>query len=192
MHSASHRLNHDFQLRYFLAGSCKTIDGAYCLLYSQMIDMESKLKMGEAQRIERKLDRYLAYMLIGTGVFILAGRKRLAELEATRYVWEMNIKGADQELNTIKALMAELEPFRKYAHMDILDANEACQREEWLLELKSRAENCLMANGTIPPDQLETMRMHPDFVADIVPHVKQIQSKLKHGLDLLTSTNLLE
>ena len=181
MHSASHRLNHDFQLRHFLAGSCHTPDGAWTLLYSQKIDMESKLKTAKAQAIDRKIKALEAENLLASSdpIMRLQGEKIQAELEASQYIFDMNVEGAEKELETITALMEELEPLCKYAHLPILERNEACWREEWCLELIRRAENNLLAYGTIPPDQLETMRQHPDFKERIVPKILELTAKIQ-------------
>ena len=181
MHSASHRLNHDFQLRYFLAGSCHTPDAAWTLLYSQKIDMESKLKTAKAQAIDRRIKALEAENLLASPdpIMRLQGEKIQAELEASQYIFDMNVEGAEKELETITALMEELEPLCKYAHLPILERNEACWREEWCLELIRRAENNLLAYGTIPPDQLETMRQHPDFKERIVPKILELTAKVQ-------------
>lgn len=181
MHSASHRLNHDFQLRHFLAGSCHTPDAAWTLLYSQKIDMESKLKTAKAQAIDRRIKALEAENLLASSdpIMRLQGEKIQAELEASQYIFDMNVEGAEKELETIVALMEELEPLCKYAHLPILERNEACWREEWALELIRRAENNLLAYGTIPPDQLETMRQHPDFKERIVPKILELTAKVQ-------------
>lgn len=181
MHSASHRLNHDFQLRHFLAGSCHTPDAAWTLLYSQKIDMESKLKTAKAQAIDRKIKTLEAENLLTSAdpIMRLQGEKIQAELEASQCIFDMNVEGAEKELETITALMEELEPLCKYAHLPILERNEACWREEWCLELIRRAENNLLAYGTIPPDQLETMRQHPDFKERIVPKILELTAKIQ-------------
>lgn len=181
MHSSSHRLNHDFQLRYFLAGSCHTPDAAWTLLYAQKIDMESKLKTAKAQAIDRRIKALEAENLLASSdpIMRLQGEKIQAELEASQYIFDMNVEGAEKELETIVALMEELEPLCKYAHLPILERNEACWREEWALELIRRAENNLLAYGTIPPDQLETMRQHPDFKERIVPKILELTAKVQ-------------
>ena len=181
MHSASHRLNHDFQLRHFLAGSCHTPDAAWTLLYSQKIDMESKLKTAKAQAIDRRIKALEAENLLASSdpIMRLQGEKIQAELEASQYIFDMNVEGAEKELETIVALMEELEPLCQYAHLPILERNEACWREEWALELIRRAENNLLTYGTIPPDQLETMRQHPDFKERIVPKILELTAKVQ-------------
>jgi len=182
MHSASHRLNHDFQLTHFLANACKTPDGAYALLYGQKIDMEHKLKKAQAQQL-----RSAAHLLkimekieqAKTEIENLEANAELLEFQASKYTTDMNFAGAQAELAHIERLMAELEPQRKYAHLSILEANEACQQEEWGLELQWRGENYQIANLTgIPADQIDTMRAHPDFETKILPHIVEFRSAL--------------
>ncbi len=194
MHSSSHRLNHDFQLRYFLAGSCHTPDAAWTLLYSQKIDMESKLKTAKAQAIDRRIKALEAENLLASSdpIMRLQGEKIQAELEASQYIFDMNVEGAEKELETIVALMEELEPLCQYAHLPILERNEACWREEWALELIRRAENNLLAYGTIPPDQLETMRQHPDFKELIVPKILELTAKVQTQDRAITFRELKE
>ena len=194
MHSSSHRLNHDFQLRYFLAGSCHTPDAAWTLLYAQKIDMESKLKTAKAQAIDRRIKALEAENLLASSdpIMRLQGEKIQAELEASQYIFDMNVEGAEKELETIVALMEELEPLCQYAHLPILERNEACWREEWALELIRRAENNLLAYGTIPPDQLETMRQHPDFKELIVPKILELTAKVQTQDRAITFRELKE
>ncbi len=185
MYSASHRLNHDFQLKHFMANSCHTADAAYALLYAQMIDMESKIAHGKGQAKRREITR-LKYEAIladdaSDQIAKLEAEAELLELESSQYVFDMNIEGAHKELQAIKSLMAELEPQRKYAHLPILEANEACQREELAGEMKRRAENYLLSQGSIPADHLETMRNHPDFTEVILPHIVKITQTLRNS-----------
>ena len=86
----------------------------------------------------------------------------------------MNLQGAQNELATIQKLMNALEPKRKYAHLPLLEANEASQQEEWKLELIERAENQMLSHALgINWDELETMRSHPEFKTEILPHISQ-------------------
>ena len=193
MHSATHRMNHDFGLRYFMAGSCHTPDAAWTALYAQKIDMEAKIKHADSQTIDRKIQALKAERLQKSTDELdqLEGAKILAELASSQYIFEMNLEGAKNELETIKSLMDELEPLCKYSHLPILERNESCWREEWCLELMRRAENNLLAYGTIPPDQLETMREHPDFQEKIAPKIIEFTQKLA-STDRLKLFNELE
>jgi hypothetical protein len=90
--------------------------------------------------------------------------------------------------------MAELEPQRKYANLPILEAAQAAQREEWLLEFQRRSENFLLSNGTIPEDHLNAMRNHPDFELKLVPFITEVAQKIatnKDKMALLTNNRML-
>jgi hypothetical protein len=118
----------------------------------------------------------------------------IQEVESEKTVADLNLKAAVDELECINKLMAELEPHRKYAHLTLFEANEACQQEEWLEELKTRAENFLVCQGAIPHDQLSTMRSHPDFEAVLVPYIQEtiaaIQTNQK-GIGMLKQNKML-
>ena len=106
----------------------------------------------------------------------------------------MAVLGAEQELATITSIMAELEPQRKYADLPILEAAQAAQREEWLLEFQRRTENYLLSTGTIPEDHLNAMRNHPDFEVNIVPFITEVLHKIsvdKDKISLLTNNRML-
>ena len=189
MHSAPHRNNSDFQLRYFIANSCHTPDAAWCLLYEQRLDISMKLQSTKAKLIRREAKRIELDQQRERTDLSPTGRMRLEadllEFEAGEGLLELAIRGAETELATIDGLMAELEPKRKYAHLPVIEAGQAAQREEWLGEFKRRAENFLISTGTIPEDQLNSMRSHPDFVEQIVPHVQMITGRIHHSADRL-------
>lgn len=194
MNSNPHRNNSDFQLRHFLAGSCFTPDGAWMLMYGQMIDREAVVKGCEAARLRQSAKRLKLQSIIdnelSSEIEILEAKADLMEMDAHKYTSDTNYEAAKNELQTIKNIMAELEPHRKYAHLPLLEANEAAQRDEWLGEFKNRVENFLFSTGTIPEDHLRAMRNHPDFQTELVPHIKDTMLKLtnaKSAIDLLTN-----
>lgn len=194
MHSAPHRNNSDFQLRHFVAGSCYTADGAWSLLYNQLLDIQIKHAHTKANLIRRKakgleLDKQLAEAV--TEIDKLKIEADLLDFQSGDGLLELALAGAEKELETIKSLMAELEPQRQYAHLPLLEATEAMQRLEWLGEFKSRVENYLLTQGTIPQDQLEAMRKHPDFKNVLVPHINQVllsMENTENRMTLLTNT----
>lgn len=201
MNSKPHRQNSNFQLRYFLAGSCSTPDGAYVLMYGQLIDMQGKLRHAESQlkarqaklkaaeaketRAQEVIDAHknnsgsgmLSDVLQAEADLLQAEADRL-EIEADIPTWEMNLLAAKDELKAIEDLMLELKPRCKYADLSILEMSEKSQEEEWLGELKQRAENFLLTSGTIPHDHFQTMRMHPQFSTEILPHIGLVQNKV--------------
>jgi hypothetical protein len=196
MHSAPHRNNSDFQLRYFIANNCHTADIAWCVLYEQKLDIFTKLEATKAKLVRRKAKKLEINKKLKSASEIdrLNAQADLIDWESGEGMLEMAIKGAEQELATIESIMAELEPQRKYGHLPVLEASQAAQREEWLLEFKRRTENYLLSIGTIPEDQLNAMRNHPDFEAEIVPHVKQVSYQINKSDDklaLLTNNRVL-
>lgn len=182
-----------------MAGDCKTADGAWSLMYGQKIDIEGKLRHAEAQKLKRE-----AKIMAAEEVLADPGSKPseklyakadIAEALADVPTWEMNLQAAKMELADIEEIMEKLTPLRKYAHLPILEATEACQQEEWLLELQARVENYMISQGSIPADHLNTMRSHPEFHTRIVPHIQLVhQARLKltaatamDGLKLLSN-----
>lgn len=182
MNSKPHRQNSDFQLKHFMANDCKTPDGAYVLLYGQRIDMENKIAHSDAQRKRREAKLEAAREVIedqdSKRSAILTAEADILEAEADVPTWELNLKAAHQELATIVRYMEELKPQCKHWSEDILAMSEASQEEEWRLELMCRAENFLLSQGSIPHDHLNTMRNHPQFASDILPHLALIEGKV--------------
>lgn len=201
MNSKPHRQNSDFQLRHFLVGSCTTPDGAYVLMYGQLIDMQGKLRHAESQLKARQAKLKAAEAKYAEAEYVLSNEKRnegsgilhvilqaeadmlqaeadKLEIEADIPTWEMNRTAAQQELTAIENLMLELKPQCKYADNDILKMSELSQQEEWLGELKQRAENFLLTQGTIPHDHFQTMRMHPEFKTALVPHIQNVHKQI--------------
>ena len=180
--SKVHRTNSDFQIKHFLAGNRKTPDGAYVLLYSLKIQIEHNLAVAEAQRLEREANIEEQEYILRTAEHPWEKRKAQAEiikLKAAIPIWEANLQGAKNELATLQALMGELEPKRKYAHLSILEANEACQAEEWRLELQERAQNQMLSQALgIQWDDIETLRSHPDFQTKMLPDLLQFRATL--------------
>lgn len=192
MHAAPHRNNSDFQLRHFIAGSCHTADGAWAVLYNQKLDIEVKLAATKAQILRREVRRAELESRVASNVL----EEKLLEADwiefrSTDGLLELAVQGAEKELETIKSLMDEYAPHRKYSHLPLLEASEAAQRDEWLLEFKNRVENYLLTQGTIPHDQLEAMRQHPDFELEIVPHIKNMMisiSQAKYSVEAIVGS----
>jgi len=194
MHSSPHRHNSDFQLRYFIANSCHTADIAWCVMYEQKLSIEMSLVHTKAKLIRRKAARIEIEQKLKSmdPVTQLNAQADLFEWEGNEGMLEIAILGAEQELATITSIMAELEPQRKYAHLPILEAAQAAQREEWLLEFRRRTENYLLSIGTIPEDHLNAMRNHPDFESNLVPYIANTLQKIsvdKDKMSLLTNNN---
>jgi hypothetical protein len=196
MHSSPHRNNSDFQLRYFMANNCHTADIAWCIMYEQKLDIHIKLESTKAKLLRRRakfieIERDLEST---DPVKQLNAEADLIEWQSGEGMLEMAILGAEQELATITSIMTELEPQRKYADLPILEAAQAAQREEWLLEFQRRTENYLLSTGTIPEDHLNAMRNHPDFESNLVPYITNVLQKIsvdKDKMSLLTNNRAL-
>jgi len=170
-------------------------------MYSQKIDIEGKIRHAEVQKLRREAKIAAAEEILedlsSTKSQRIEAQADIIEANADVEIWELNLKAAHGELATINQIMDELEPMRKYSHLPLLEATEACQQEEWLGELMTRAENFLVTQGSIPQDHLNTMRCHPDFNKVIAPHIQAITSKMQtitstlDGLNLLSSKNIL-
>lgn len=178
MHYKTSRQNHDFQLAYFLAGSCRTPDAAWSLLYDQRSDREDALKLYESAKLRERAKRVAAERRIASNdeVEMLEGQADLLEIEAMADTTRRSVEGAQAELAMIEKIMNVLDPMRRFKHLPDAEAHEAAQREEWKHELINRAENFIMTQGTIPADEFNTMRMHPDFKTDILPALTNVKA----------------
>jgi len=179
MISKFHKQNTNFQIAYFLAGSCHTPDGAYILLKELREEREMAIKNYEVQKLKDKAEELRAKKLLeGDEADKLEGQAKLLELKNNREQGEVLYKAALDEINFIDKCIAALEPLRKYKDLPDQEVSELVQKEEWTYELLRRAENYLITTGTIPPDQLDTMRMHPEFKTLILPRIQEIRNLL--------------
>lgn len=180
MNSKNNRKNHDFQILYFLAGSCRTPDGAYSLLCDLREDREIALAGVEASLLRAAAKRVRAERARESEDDAVAfdAEADLADLEAGKALAGRNIEAARAELAFIQRCIEALAPHRRFFHLPAAEAHEAAQREEWRLEFITRAENCLLCEGRIPADQFAAMRQHPDFAASIWPRFCEIRKSL--------------
>jgi hypothetical protein len=193
MQYKTNRSNHDFQIAYFLAGSCHTPDAAYALMCDLREDRDNAIKMYSASKLREDAKVIRANRLIASDdeAVRLEGQADLVEIEAMAATVERNLNAAKAERATIDKCMALLEPLRIYAHLSLPEAHEAAQSEEWKLELIQRAENFILTTGSIPTDHFATMRMHPEFKTAILPAMNTIQGLMKEGkIDVLLEGNL--
>ena len=183
MHAKTNRQNHDFQILHFLIGSCHTPDGAYALLCDLRDDRADALKQAAAADLREKAKIIRAQRLLTSEDESerLEGQADLVEIEAFSETLNKNTAAARAELSFIESCMSYLQPLRRFAHLSDAEAHEACQREEWRLELVARAENYLLTAGTIPADHLATMRQHPDFASSILPAIEQTRVLMATG-----------
>ena len=163
MNSKNNRVNHDFQIAYFLAGSCHTPDAAYALLCDLRDDRAMALEASNGRSWWR---------------FWRKPGPVAADVQARC------IAAAKAELDTINKCIDRLQPLRKYSNLTDAEAHEACQAEEWKLELIFRAENFLLNGGVIPADHFAAMRQHPAFKDEILPAIEGM--KLGNGYYIST------
>lgn len=181
MNSKTNRQNHDFQIAYFLAGSCHTPDGAYALLCDLRDDRDLALKLVLAGQLRTQAKRIRAEIKRDSGdnAEILDGLADLAEIDAFAELEAKNIAAAQAELVFIDKCIEKVQPLRKFAHLPDPEAHEAAQHDEWKLELIHRAQNFMLTTGSIPSDDFAHMRMHPAFVSDIAPAIMKISAQAK-------------
>lgn len=183
MLAKNNRVNTDFQILHFLIGACQTPDGAYALLCELYDERNEAVQCIEAMRLKLSVEKIQAERLSEDEDDLerMLGTAKLIELEATKANFDKNVAAAKEELEFIQLCKDRLQPYRKYAHLPDAEAHKMCHREEWRLELISRAENSLMTSGTIPIDEFKTMRMHPDFETIIFPEISNIKRNIEEG-----------
>ena len=171
------RNNTNFQIAYFIAGSCHTADAAYLALINQRQDRQRALDSVEVSKIKQQAQRLRCEQRIASSDPIeqLEGRADLLELELDLKHHQDLVQAAQAELDFINLCIERIQPLRKYAHLSDAEASELCQAEEWAYELRYRAENFMLTQGTIPHDHFATMRQHPSFNTFLLPHIERLQ-----------------
>jgi hypothetical protein len=195
MISKNHRQNHNFQIIYFLVGSCHTPDAAYALLHDLREDRVSAINNYQVQLLRDKSKEIKAnnLLLSEDKSERLLGEADLLELKNNQTSGKILYDAAIEEISFIDDCIGKINPSRVYSHLSDSEACQAMQQEEWKLELIHRAENSLLTTGSISPDQFDTMRMHPDFHSEIFPKIKEIQVQMQQGKALeFTNHSLLE
>jgi hypothetical protein len=179
--SKNHRQNHNFQILYFLAGSCHTPDAAYALLKDLREEREQALKNFEVSKIKEKAKILRAEKKLQSEdeAERLDAEAELLEIKNNAEFGEILYQAAIDELKFIDECIDKIDPQRKYKHLPDAEAYEACQQEEWKLELIYRAENYLLTTGTIPADHFDSMRMHPEFQTEIYPAINRITESIR-------------
>lgn len=179
----THRQNHNFQIAYFIAGSCHTPDGAYAILQDLRDDRVAALANYEVSVLRQEAKKIsLREIISGSRTTVVQktnAQADLQEIENNETTGEVLHDAAVDELKFIDKCIAAIQPLRKYAHLPDPESHEAAQKEEWKLELIHRAENSMITTGTVSPADFATMRMHPEFTTEIFPRIKEIQASLK-------------
>jgi hypothetical protein len=193
-----HLKNTLFHVLTVMVGSRNTPDEAYRVLYFELEDrkrahdgaMSGRLKnKARRMRLEAKL------AVVEDAADRLDLEAEMMELESGEQTMENAISGCEHEMKFITGVMDELLKRCKYIKSDLSNITEAftaCQREEWALELRKRAENFLLTQGSIPTDHFEVMRAHPDFERVIKPLIETIKADIGvyrlglHNMELRT------
>lgn len=185
MHSKNNRVNKNFQIVYFLAGSCHTPDGVYSLLKDLQEDREMALAQLESSELRKQAKILKAQRMIESEdpVIVLEGQADLAEIKNNEKFSERNIKAAHEELDFINKCIDKIQPHRRFKNLPDPEAHEAAQFDEWKLELIDRAENYLLTTGTIPTDHFSTMRQHPAFATEILPAINYARKLITSSPD---------
>jgi len=190
MNSKNHKQNTNFQIAHFLVGSCHTADGAYSLLCDLRESRQAAIDNYNVSLLRNKAKRIRAEKLISNfndEAERLEGEADLLELENNERSGKILYGAALDEIAFIDKCIAAIQPLRRFKDLPDLEAHETAQFDEWKLELMRRAENFLITAGNIPTDEFNTMRMHPAFQSDIMPHIKGIQNlmMINGGIEIL-------
>lgn len=171
------RNNTNFQIAYFIAGSCHTADAAYIALISQRDERQRALDQVQVSELKQQAQRIRCNRKINSddAVEQLEGQAELMQLELDLQYHADLVSAAQAELEFITQCIERIQPLRRYGHMSDAEAAEACQAEEWARELQYRAENFMLTQGTIPHDHFATMRQHPAFKTLLLPRIEQLQ-----------------
>ena len=180
-----HWKNSNFQIKHFIAGKCHTPDEAYRMLLQQHEDRDIAIRNNRAAVLRSEAKMAKARHVLQDEAAEEWERKEaeadIAEIEANLPQGEAVLDQAMKERDYIKSLMDEILPQCVYfGHLEDHEAAQACQQEEWKLELMWRAENFLGSQGMIPHDHLATMRMHPEWAA-LSGHVQHLLELHQNG-----------
>lgn len=181
MITKSHKQNTNFQIAYFLLGSCHTPDAAYSLAKDLREERQAAVDNYAVVQLKNKarIIRANKLLLSDDEADKLEGQAELLELSNNCKIGEVLYNVALDELVFIDKCIEILQPFRQFKHLSDSKANEAAQFEEWKLELICRAENMLLTTGGISTDQFATMRQHPAFHSDILPRINEMQKLMQ-------------
>ena len=185
-----HWRNSNFQIKNFIAGSCHTPDEAYRKLKELKEERDVAISNANASLVRNKIKRLKAekQLVSSDELEQLEGKATLMEMDAFEQQAKDVYEQAVRESQYIQTLLNEVEPYRKYKDLPDYEANQLAQEEEWLLELKYRAENFLLSLGTIPADQLSTMRMHPQWKLVIEPYITQLSNMIRSNIPMVVES----
>lgn len=183
------KTNNNFQLAYFIVGSCFTADAAYFALLNQRDDRQQALNASRVSEIKTRarladIDRNLRHT---DPVKRIEAQAEKLEIELAQPLNDQLVQACQEELEFIDLCISRIKPLRKYSNLPDNEAAEACQREEFAKEFMFRIENYIMTQGSVPANELSSMRQHPDFANMLLPHIKHVSLTLAqpNGVELL-------
>ena len=174
------RQNNNFQIAYFIAGSCFTPDAAYFALLNQRDDRRRAIEHSQVQEMRAlaKKQRIDQDLFSDDPILALEAQADLQEWMNQRSDARELMQSCEEELAFIDLCIERVRPLRQYAHLSDNDAAEACQREEFAKEFQYRIENFLTTTGAIPHNELAVMRQHPDFNNLLLPYMNHVSQLL--------------
>jgi hypothetical protein len=188
MNTKNHKQNTNFQIAYFLVGSCHTPDGAYSLLCELKEERQAAVNNYAVTELRNKAKEIRNNKLfLGDEADVLEAQAELLEMGNNKKTSEILYQAALDELKFIDKCFDIIQPLRQYKDLPDSEAHEAAQLQEWKFELIHRAENAMLTTGGIPTDHFATMRMHPSFQTEILPRINEMKSLMltKGGADIL-------
>lgn len=176
-----HWRNSEFQIDHFLLGRAHTPDEAYRVLRELGEERADALTSGRValRRLAARERRARIWWRRITRAGRLEVQAELQEIHHEAEKLRVLIAAAERELAHIQRRILEVEPQRQFRHLPDHVADQACQREQWRLELQERARQHLVATGTIPAAELEAMRLHPDWVTHVLPVIRETQAAIE-------------
>ena len=179
-----HWRNSHFQITNFIAGSCHTPDEMYRKLMELREERDLAIKNVKSSLLREQAKIKKAEHIIASDApewEKLEAQADLEEVNAFKEQSEACYEEAIRERDFIDSLIEQVTPLRKFAHLPDHEAHQLAQQEEWKHELMFRAENFLASQGTIPHDHLATMRMHPAWQSELLPHIQQVRVLIDQG-----------
>lgn len=182
--------NSHFQNRHFLAGKAHTVWERYRLIKQQLEDRQTALDASRAGelRLLAKIKKLTHLQTCGHEWEALEAQADLVETEAHLGQAQRCVEAAQDEVRFLNQLIDEMRPHLEATRVEGYSDQQmfqATQQEEWKRELIARAENYHIARILgIPADQVETMRLHPEFETTIAPMIQamhQPQSVIQNG-----------
>ena len=175
------RQNNNFQIAYYIAGSCFTPDAAYFALLNQRDDRRRAIEHSQVQEMRAlaKKQRIDLDLFSDDPILALEAQADLQEWMNQRSDARELMQSCEEELAFIDLCIERIRPLRQYAHLSDNEAAEACQREEFAKEFQFRIENFLATTGSIPQNELAVMRQHPDFNNLLLPHMNHVTQLLQ-------------